>query len=501
MTAVLDDPVAALDATAQAELVRCGEVAPDELVRLAIDRIEHLNPVLNAVVAKRYDEALAEAAAATGPFAGVPYLLKDLVVEMAGTPLAEGSLYLRDHLSSVDSALCTRLRSAGLAIVGRSNAPEFGMVPTVESVLHGPARNPWDLTRSTSGSSGGSAAAVAAGLVPMAHANDLGGSIRYPASACGVFGMKPTRARVSLAPLYGDVISGLAVEHAVTRSVRDSAALLDATSGPEVGDPYWPAAPARPFVDEVGTEPGRLRIAYSPRTADGAPGHPDCIAALDDAVALLISLGHDVMEADLPGLDERVGNAIGTMYNAAVVWIVDHWTRRIGRRPEPGELEPLTEAFWTAGSAVSAGQYLLAIEDLQRLAREIALFLSGYDAWLTPTLSTPPLPLGEITSTHDDPMRALENGGRTVGYPGVVANIAGNPAMSVPLWWNADGLPIGVHFLGRYGDEATLFRLAGQLESAQPWAPRVPPISAVSPHIGSGDQTCDRHRQSARGPH
>jgi amidase len=470
--------LAALDATAQAELVRRGEVRPDELVQSAVERIERLNPELNAVVATWYDEALAAALSATGPFAGVPFLLKDLVVEMAGTRLTEGSVYLRDHVSSVDSALVTRLRSAGLLIVGRSNAPEFGMVPTVEPVLYGPTRNPWDVTRSTSGSSGGSAAAVAAGLVPMAHGNDLAGSLRYPASACGVFGLKPTRARVSLAPLYGDVVSGMAVEHALTRSVRDSAALLDVTAGPEIGDPYWPPAPECPFVAEVGADPGRLHIAYTPRTADGTPGHPDCVAALEDAVALLVSLGHEVVEADLPGLDERVGSAIGTVFNSAVAWIVEHWTRRIGSPPEDGDLEPLTRAYWEAGRAIPASQYLLAIEDLQRFARTVARFLGGYGAWLTPTMSTLPLPLGDITSTPDDPLRALENGGRTVGYPGVVANITGNPAMSVPLWWNADGLPVGVHFLGRYGDEATLFRLGAQLESARPWAGRKPPMSA-----------------------
>ncbi|GAB0102290.1 amidase [Nocardia sp. JMUB6875] len=477
-TPVVHDPLAALDATAQAALVRSGEIGPEELVRSAIDRIERLNPTLNAVVDTCYEQALAAAATASGPFAGVPYLVKDLVAEMAGSPLTEGSRYLRGHVSALDSALVTRLRAAGLAIVGRSNAPEFGMTPTVESELHGPCRNPWDITRSTSGSSGGSAAAVAAGLVPMAHGNDLGGSLRYPASACGVFGFKPTRARVSLAPLYGDVINGLAVEHAITRSVRDSAALLDATAGAEPGDPYLAPAPTRLFAEEVRIDPGRLRIAYTPRTADGTPGHPDCVAALNDAVALLVSLGHEVVEADLPGLDDQIGAAIGTMYQAAVAWIVAHWTRRLGHAPADGELEPLTAAFWAGGQAVSAAQYLLAMEDLQRFARLVAAFLGPYDAWLTPTLSTPPLPLGEITSTPDEPMRALQNGGRTVGYPGVVANITGNPAMSIPLWWNPDGLPIGVHFLGRYADEATLFRLAAQLETARPWSSRVPPVSA-----------------------
>ena len=475
--------LAALDATAQADLVRRGELSAREIVIAAIERIEALNPQLNAVVTPMYERALARVDTATGPFAGVPYLLKDLVVEVAGTRFTEGSAFLRDNVSTVDSVLVQRLERAGLVIVGKTNTPEFGMQPTTEPALHGATRNPWDLTRSTSGSSGGSAAAVAARLVPAAHASDLGGSIRYPASACGVFGLKPTRGRVSLAPIYGDVLAGWAVEHAVTISVRDSAALLDAVSGPEAGDPYWAPAPARPFADETGTRPGRLRIAFSARTAARGLGHPDCVAALDDAVRLLTDLGHELVEAELPVLGPDEGEAIGTVYNAATAWILDYWIRRLGRRPGPDELEPLVRAFWDMGRDVDAASYLRAIEVLQRYARTVARFLGDYDCWLAPTLSTPPLLLGEIASTPETPLRALEIGGRTVEYPHVVANITGSPAMSVPLWWNADGLPIGVHVLGRYGDEATLFRLAGQLEEARPWAHRVPP-PALAPDGG-----------------
>jgi amidase len=475
---VAADELAALDATAQAELVRRGELTARELVEAGIERIERLNPALNAVITPMYDRALAKVATATGPFAGVPYLLKDLIVEVAGTRFTEGSAFLRDNISTVDSALVTRLERAGLVIVGRTNAPEFGMVPTCEPLLHGATRNPWDLGRSTSGSSGGSAAAVAARLVPMAHASDLGGSIRYPASACGVFGLKPTRGRISLAPLYGDVAGGWANEHAVTWSVRDSAALLDVTSGPELGDPYLAPAPARPFADEVGADPGRLRLAFSPRTAAGSPGHPDCVAALDDAVSLCSSLGHELVEADLPALAAEDGASIGTMFNATTAWIVDYWVRRLGREPGPDELEPLTRAYRTAGQGVTAAEFLRAVEVLQAYARRVAQFLAAYDGFLSPTMSSPPVPLGEITSTADEPMRALDRGGRTVEYPQVVANLTGNPAMSVPLWWNGAGLPIGVHVLGRYGDEVTLFRLAGQLEAARPWAHRVPPVSA-----------------------
>ena len=473
--------VASLDALGQAELVRRGEVSPAELVQWAVERIERLNPALNAVVTPMFDDAVSRVRQGVrGPFAGVPYLLKDLVVESAGSRFTEGSVFLRDNTSSFDSELVVRLRRAGLVIVGKTNTPEFGMVPTCEPVLFGATRNPWDVSRSTSGSSGGSAAAVASGMVATAHGNDLAGSLRYPASACGLFGLKPTRARNPLGPEYGDALGGNTVEHALTRSVRDSAALLDATAGPALGDPYWAPPPAGRFSDEVGADPGRLRIAFTSRTADGSPGHPDCVAALDDAVALCESLGHHIVDAQLPEITPEVGAAIGTGFNAATAWILAYWIRRLGREPEPGEIEPLTRAFWEAGREVTAAGYLLAVEDTQAYARRVAGFFTGVDVWLTPTLSEPPAALGEITSTEAEPLRALERSSQTVRYPGVVANITGNPAMSVPLWWNDQGLPIGVHFLGRFGDEATLFRLASHLESARPWIDRVPPFHATT---------------------
>ena len=472
--------VAALDATAQAELVKRGEVTAVELVAAAIESIDELNPILNAVVTPMYDTGRAEAGAGVnGPLAGVPYLVKDLIVEVAGVRFTEGSVFLRDNASTFDSELVVRLRRAGLIIIGKTNTPEFGMVPTTEPALFGPARNPWDTNRSTSGSSGGSAAAVASGMVPAAHGNDLGGSIRYPASACGLFGLKPSRGRNPLGPEYGDAVSGWAVEHALTRSVRDSAALLDATSGPALGDPYAVPIPARPFVQEVGVEPGRLRIGFTDRTPEGAVGHPDCVAAVHDAAALCESLGHDVIEADLPGLTPEIGSAIGTVFNAATAWILAYWIRKLGREPTADELDPLTRAYWEMGRDVTAADYLLAIEDCQAFTRVVARFLTDIDVWMTPTMSSPPLPIGEIVSTVDEPMRALERGGPTVAYAGVVANMTGNPAMSVPLCWSGDGLPIGVHFLGRFGDEATLLRLASQLETARPWSHRRPPVTVA----------------------
>jgi amidase len=472
--------LAVLDATAQAELVRQGEVTAVELVAAAIERIEVLDPTLNAVVTPTFEHALDTVTnqVPTGPFPGVPYLLKDLATEMDGVRFTEGSRFLAGNVSTFDQELVVRLRTAGLVIVGKTNTPEFGLAPACEPLLFGPTRNPWDPDRSTSGSSGGSAAAVASGMVPFAHGNDLGGSLRYPASACGLFALKPTRARNPLGPEYGDVAAGGAVEHALTRSVRDSAALLDATAGPGRGDPYWAPPPNRPFIAEVGADPGRLRIAYTARTPEGDLGHADCVTAVEAAARLCESLGHDIVETDWPRFTPAVGEAIGTIIHGAVAWILRYWIRHVGREPELDEIEPLTRALWEGGQHVTAADWLLAIEEAQCFSRRIAAFFEDVDLFLTPTMSAPPPPIGTMVSTPDDPWRAMEASAPTVRYAGVVANLTGNPAMSVPLHWNDDDIPIGVHFLAPFGDEATLLRLASQLEQARPWAPRLPPIHA-----------------------
>jgi amidase len=297
----LADDLAGLDGVGTADLVRSGQVSAVEVMEAAIRRIEALNPTLNAVITPMYEQALAAASrvAYDAPLAGVPFLAKDLIVEIEGVAISEGSRFVHGTASPYTSELVHRWRRAGLVLLGKTNTPEFGMVPTCEPVLHGPTRNPWNLDRSPSGSSGGSAAAVASGMVPLAHGNDLGGSLRYPASACGLFGVKPTRARNPLGPEYGDAAGGWAVEHALTRTVRDSAVLLDATSGPDLGDPYPAPAATRPYAAEVSAHPGRLRIGFTARTPEGVIPHPDCAAALDDAVALCESLGHEVIEADL----------------------------------------------------------------------------------------------------------------------------------------------------------------------------------------------------------
>jgi amidase len=476
---VSPDELAGLDALAQAELVRSKEVEAAELVEAAIARIERLNPELNAVVTPMYGKARdsLRSGLPQGPFTGVPFLLKDLLAECAGTAMTEGSAFLRDFVPPGDSELVRRLRRAGLVIVGKTNTPELGILPTTEPRLFGPTRNPWDTLRTAGGSSGGSAAAVASGMVPMAHGNDGGGSIRIPASCCGLFGLKPTRGRNPLGPVHGDLMGGLVAEHAITRSVRDSAALLDATSGPDDGDPYWAPPPARAFLREVGADPGRLRIAFTCKASTEAPVHEDCVKATLEAAALCQDLGHHVEEADMALDGQRITQAFLKVWAAGIAWAVDDWARRTGREPTADRFEPLTWALREGGRRTNASEYLLAVQDLQHISRAVAAHFVHRDVWLTPTLAEPPVPLGTFDSPADNPLMGLFRSAAFVPFT-PICNITGQPAMSVPLFWNAAGLPVGSHFVGRFGDEATLFRLAAQLESARPWAGRRPPVCA-----------------------
>ncbi len=468
-----------MDATEQARLVRQKEVTPAELVEAAIERIEAVNPRINAVITPMYEQARAAAnSPSDGIFAGVPFLIKDLLAAYAGVRMAAGSAFLKDFVPAHDSELVARYKRAGLIILGKTNTPEYGIVPTAEPKLFGPSRNPWNLERTTGGSSGGSAAAVAAGLVAMAHANDGGGSIRIPASCCGLFGLKPTRARNPLGPDFGDMFSGLIAEHAVTRSVRDSAALLDATAGPDIGDPYYAPAPARPFIEEVGSDGPRLRIGFTTTAATGASIHPDCVKAVEDAARLCADLGHEVVEA-APTIDgEMITPMFMTLWSAGLAWTINGMAYVTRRKPAPEDFEPMTWALYQMGSKHSASDYLLALQWLQSFSREVARFMADYDAWLTPTLSEPPVPLGTFDSPADNPFAGMARAGMFVPFT-PMANITGQPAMSVPLYWNEEGLPVGAHFFGRFGDEATLFRLAAELEQARPWADRRPPVSAV----------------------
>ena len=466
-----------LDATAQAELVRRGDVAPHELVEAAIRRIERINPTLNAIVTPLFDEARAIAAnPPNGPFRGVPFLVKDLQATCAGVRHTAGSRLLADFVSPMDTELVTRFRAAGLVILGTTNTPEFGILPTTESQFLGPAKNPWDPTRSTGGSSGGSAAAVAARLVPLAHANDGGGSIRIPASCCGLFGLKPTRARNPMGPFIGDVMNGLVVEHAVTRSVRDSAALLDATMGADPGAPYWPPPVARPFREEVGAPPGRLRIGFTTAAPTGAPIHAEVVTAVQDAAKLCASLGHHVDEIALPISGEMMTECFVAVWTTGVAWTVDSIARMTGRTVTADMVEPLTWALAEAGRHRSGADYLSAIQGVQTIGRAMAIFMNDWDVLLTPVVAEPPPPLGTFDALPDNPVAGFMRAAEYVPFT-PLANATGQPAMSVPLYWTADGLPVGAHFIARFGDEATLFRLAAQLEAARPWADRRPPLA------------------------
>jgi len=475
------DEIAFQDATAQADLVRRKEVSPTELVAGAIERIERLNPTLNAVIHPLFEQALATARAPVpGPFSGVPFLVKDLGAECQGAPLADGSRFAAGrYVSRADSELVKRYKAAGLVILGKSNTSEFGLLPTTEPEYFGPTRNPWDTGRGPGGSSGGSAAAVASGMVPAGHASDGGGSIRIPASCCGLVGLKPTRGRNSLAPNFGDIAGGIIYEHVVTRSVRDSAAILDLTCGPMPGDPYLPPRPERPFLDEVGHDPARLRIGLGTLPLTGAPAHPDCVAAAQSVALLCEELGHDVAEASPVVESHQLFKSFGLVMTGYLGWTIASWERRTGRTPTEEDFEPATWRMYQHSLAQSGGDYLLAWQDLQQSCRDFAGFFTDHDIWLTPTLAQPPVPLGYFDYTHETRKQYIAHLGDFTGFT-LIANATGQPAISLPLHWiqnkAGDTLPLGVQLTGRYGDEATLIRLAAQLEQARPWSHHRPPV-------------------------
>jgi amidase len=490
------------DALGLAELVRRREVSARELVVTAIERIDALNPQLNAVIHRFYDDALAAADAppGDGSFAGVPFLIKDLLSWYAGAPSRSGSRILDGFIAPHDSEIVRRYRRSGVIIVGKTNTPEFGLTPFTEPALFGPTVNPWDVSRTSGGSSGGSAAAVASGMVPMAGGGDGGGSIRIPASCCGIFGLKPTRGRTPTGPIEGELWEGAAIEHVLTRSVRDSAAMLDAISGPEAGAPYVTADPARPFREEVGADPGRLRIAFTDRPLLGDRMDDDCKVALRDTVALLESLGHTLVEASPPLDRDQFLRAFLLMVCGQSDADLTDAESATGLRASPGNVEITTWGLALLGRSYSAGSMAHARRQLERTARAVGRWFEGYefDALLTPTLTTPPFLTGALQPPSHElvalkVLGALRAGGvlRMAGALEKSAkrvfdwiacpplfNVTGQPAMSVPLAWNAAGLPIGMHFAARWGDEATLFRLAAQLETARPWFSRRPPVSS-----------------------
>jgi len=487
---------ARFDGLGLAELVRRREVAPIELVEEAIARIEARNPTLNAVVCKLYDSARATARGPlSGPLAGVPFLLKDLGATLAGTPTSEGNRRLAKIPRDADSELVVRYRKAGLVFVAKTNAPEFGLAPVTEPEAFGPCRNPWDVSRTPGGSSGGSGAAVAARMTPFAHASDGGGSIRIPASCCGLVGLKPTRGRTPTGPVEGEAWRGFTIGNALTRSVRDCAALLDAVQGADVGAPYEIKPPARPYRDEVGAPPGRLRIAFTVAPLLTDEVHPDCVAGVQATAALLADLGHEVVEATPPLDREPWLDAFVKIVAAETCADIQRAERLVGRKFGIGDLEIATCVVGSLGRSFSAADYAAAARFAQRWSRQAGAFFSGYDVLLTPTLAQPPLLHGALKPTPLE-AAALQAVGRLhagwfmrvtglarellkkplsfIPYTPLF-NVTGQPAMSLPLHWNAAGLPIGMQFVARMGDETTLFRLASQLEQARPWFDRAPP--------------------------
>jgi amidase len=465
------------DAIDLAHLVLSGHVTPLELLETAIERIEKLNPMLNAVVNPLYDQARQEIAQGLpeGPLQGVPFLLKDLGLFMKGIATTFGSRFFADFTPTQDSTLTRRYRQAGLVICGKTNVPEFGLTVTTEPQLFGPCRNPWDVQRTPGGSSGGTAAAVASGMVPAAHGSDGGGSIRIPAACCGLFGLKPTRARVPSGPVIGEGWAGMTADHVITRSVRDSAILLDIAAGPAPGDPYCAPPPPESFLDHVGRDPGRLNIAVSITPPTGAEVDPHCIAAVEAAAKLCESLGHRTQWAT-PAIDNRrFRKAVGTLISANVCATLDARARALGREATQQDVERVTWQTAKAGQKASAADYVRAVNTIHYVGRQVSEFFHTYDMLLTPVLVCPPVRLGFLDMMAGDISEFIDRMNRFFGFTNLF-NATGQPAMSVPLFWAPEGLPIGVQFAGRFGDEAGLFRLAGQLESAQPWKDRRPLI-------------------------
>ncbi|MGE4651268.1 MAG: amidase [Myxococcota bacterium] len=474
--------LAELDASAQAELVAQGECSPEELVEAAIERIERVNPQINAVVVPLFERARAEAAdpaLPAGPFRGVPLLLKDLGCHVAGVPVYGGTKFLRDHdwRSPVDSFLAERFRAAGFVVVGKANTPELGLSPTTEPETFGPTRNPWDPARIVGGSSGGSAAAVAAGLTPLAHAGDGGGSIRNPAGACGLVGLKPTRGRTSMGPEIGEGWAGCTTEHVVTRSVRDAAAVLDCVSGPGTGDPYFAAPPPTPFLSEMGRDPGTLRVGCF-TSNDHTPAHPEARAAVEAAAKLLSELGHRVEDAYPDALDEtKLGEFTSTAVSANVARELDVMAQQVGKPVTEKDVEPATWAMAQRGRSLSATEYLATVDALHAYGRRMrgwwreAPDEAGYDILVTPTMAEPAPPIGELKGA------SIERIIRLVPYT-MPYNVSGQPAIGLPLHSSQEGLPLGIQLVSGYGQEALLIRLASQLEAARPWRDRRPAIHA-----------------------
>jgi amidase len=482
------------DALGLAELIRKGEVTASELMDIAIARTEAVNPRLNAVIHKMYEEGKSLAAKANKetPFAGVPFLVKDLGLDIKGFPIRTGSKGYEGYMPPEDSVLVQRFREVGLAYFGKTNTPELGLTPYTEPQHFGPVRNPWNPERNAGGSSGGSGAAVAAGITPIATASDGGGSIRIPASCNGLFGIKGSRGRLSFGNAIGEMWGGAVVDGCVSRSVRDSAAFLDALSGPAPGDPYVIQRPERPYLEEVEREPKPLRVAFSTSHTLGQSMDPECVKAVEDAVTLLQALGHKVEEQPLPYHKEDLKEVFVMMVFGEVAADLEKMSRYLGRAVTRRDVEPNTYALGLLGRTYSAKDYTVARRRWNDISRRVALFQQTYDLILTPTVSMPPFPIGSLQPTPSE--RRLIGMVNTLGLGGLLkasvdelaekifayiphtpfANMTGQPSMSVPLHWTPDNLPAGVMFTAPIGREDLLFQLAGQLERSHPWFDRVP---------------------------
>ncbi len=462
------------DALGLSGLIRTGQVTAAEVLEAALARAEAVNPRINALTTSMAEaaRALVKNGPPSGPLSGAPFLLKDLSAQVAGVPTSAGSRLMAGVIPAADNAIVSSYRAAGLVMFAKTNTPEFGLEPVTEPELFGPCRNPWDLDRTSGGSSGGAGAAVAAGIVPAAHASDGGGSIRIPAACCGLFGLKPTRGRVSVAPA-NEGWGGFSIQHAVTRTVRDSAALLDAVCAPQPGDPYWATPPETPYLDEVGRDPGALRIGFITGGINVPAIDPECSGAVISAARLCESLGHHVFEARLDWDYPRVQIAAGVIVASSLAATLDNEALRRGQPVEQGEVEPGTWAFQAHGRSIPASVYIQALQTAPAFGRAAARSFQDFDMLLLSTLGSPAVPIGWLREggPEDFSPRLFQFMPNTQAF-----NVSGQPAMTVPLAWSAQGLPIGVQFVARAGEEGTLFRLAGQLERASPWADRRPPL-------------------------
>jgi amidase len=464
-----------------ARMVRAGEISARELVGISLERIEELNPQLNAFVQVDAERALAAAgeihAGDERPFAGVPVAIKNNR-PVSGLRLTYGCALMEDHVADYDHNVTRRLRDAGFVIVGSTTLPEYGILPTSEARIFGPTRNPWDLQRTPGGSSGGAAAAVASGMLPVAHGNDGGGSIRIPAACCGLVGLKPARGRVSAAPELGD--SSLGIDGMLTRTVADTAAILDVLAGYEPGDATWAPPPSEPFATAAGNEPGRLRIAATtlPPVPD-AVVDPICSQAVGDAAELLRSLGHEVVEVDPPWQEDGLRELFGVVFSNHIALSIAYSGNVAGREPTGEDMEPMSWAIYSMIQNLGAVQGMGAAVQLQAFSRRLVSFLDPYDALLTPALAERPLPLGTLDTAAPEPMSTFTRSGLFTPFTPVF-NASGQPGISLPLFEGEDGLPLAVQLVGRPAGESALLALASQLEAASPWAQRRPPAPGAT---------------------